>query len=123
MPQPPGSFHLVKDGDEDRRIVQGADNFWTLSFDSSYGVDWTGFACRAQFRRGYKDDEFDVLAAATCSIIDSGPAQRIVQFVLSSSETDALTEDSGLWDAEIYNGTLVFRIVSGRWSLWKQVTE
>ena len=123
MPQPPGIFNLVKDGDEDRRIVQGADNFWTLSFDTTQAVDWTGFACRAQFRRGYRDDESSVLATATCTIVSAGPLSRIVQFVLTSEATNALTDDGGLWDAEIYNGTLVFRIVSGRWTLWKQVTE
>ncbi len=123
MPQPPGSFDLVNDGDDDRRIVQGADNFWTLSFDSAYGADWTGFSCRAQFRRDYRDDDSTVLASATCSIVSAGPLERIVQFYLSAADTDALTEESGLWDAEIYNDALTFRIVAGKWRLWKQVTE
>lgn len=123
MPQPPGTFDLKLDGDEDRRIVQGADNFWTLSFDTTYGADWSGFACRAQFRRDFRDNDSSVLATATCSIVDAGPGTRIVQFYLPASETDALTDDYGVWDAEIYNDAMTFRIVAGRWQLWKQVTE
>ena len=123
MPQPPGTFHLTSEDGEDRRIVQGADNFWTLSFDTTYGADWTGFSCRSQFRADYRDDDASVLASATCSIVDAGPLSRVIQFYLSAETTNALTTECGLWDAEIYNDAMTFRIVGGKWALWKQVTE
>ncbi len=123
MAQPPGTFDLTYCEDEDRRIIQGADNIWTLAFDTGFGADWSGFACRSSVRRSFKDEDSNVLATVTCTILDPGPTQRIVQFHIPNSESDGISEDSGVWDAEIYNGSLVYRIVAGKWQLFRQVTE
>lgn len=123
MAQPPGVYDLTFCEDEDRRVIQGADNIWTLAFDTAYGSDWSGFACRGQLRQAYRDEDANVSATLTCTILDAGPTQRVVQFHLPASEAELVTADSGRWDAEIYNGTLVYRIVAGKWQLFRQVTE
>ena len=122
MPTPPGTYDLVrKTATDDRRIVQGADNFWALSFDSGFGSDWAGFAARAQLRRAHSDYDSTVDASITATIIDPGPAQRIISFWVPNATTATLTTDDGRWSCEIFNGALVYRVVDGVWVLNREV--
>lgn len=129
MPAAPTKFNLVhKNANDDDRIVQGATYNLELTFNTDYGSDWTGFACRAQLRAGVRDEfsgDDNVLAEFTCTITD--PPNRVVQFSLTAAQTDAITELTGLWDAEIYmtdgDGVeIVYRVVQGRWDLNQGVT-
>jgi hypothetical protein len=120
----PATHDRVDGPDGDNRIVQGSDNEWSLSFESDFGMDWSGYAARCEFRGGVRDEFPDVLARATATIIDPGPATRIIQFKMDNATSDALSgTDGGLWDAEIYNGLVVYRVVQGKWSLNRGVTE
>ena len=118
----PGEYNFTKDGDGDRRFVEGADNEVTLSFDDTYGADWTGFGARAQIREGYRRDAPVIEATMTAQILSAGPSQRIIRLSLpSAAEFSGAT--CGRWDCEIYNGTVVYRVVMGKWALNREVTE
>lgn len=119
----PAEFSLTQRSKRrDFRLIQGADFFLALSFDSSVGSDWSGFACRAQLRRDVADRAGEILASFTATIVSPGPLARVVQFHLSNAVTAGLKVDQGRWDAEIYNGIVVYRIVQGTWALNRGVT-
>ena len=109
---------------DDRRIVQGST--WTpaLSFDSRFGVDWTGFAARCQLRRHHADRTgASVVAQVQATIVNPGPDQRIIELHLSADQTAAIRDTSGTWDVEIYNGTTVTRVGAGVWALSRETTR
>jgi hypothetical protein len=108
----------------DRRIIQGSTWSDVLSFDSRWGDDWTGFAARAQLRRRWADQSGDnVLALFTAMIVSFGPSNRVVQLYLSAEDTQSVRQARGVWDCEIYNGTVVHRIVQGTWELSRETTR
>jgi len=121
----PGTFGLVKRGpSRDYRIVQGATNAWVLAFDTAFGTSWAGFAARGQIRKNVADKTGDnILANITCTIVAAGPVDRVIEFVLSDDQSALVREVSGTWDCEIYNGTVVHRVVMGPWELNRETTR
>lgn len=121
----PGIFDLKRKGStRDDRLVQGAFNKWVLGFTSIWGADWTGFAARGQIRKNFADKTgTNVLAPITCTIVDPGPAQRVIEFVVDDPASALVREPAGTWDCEIYNGVLVYRVVMGRWELNLETTR
>src|SRR5688572_4523861 len=99
----PSTFDLRKrTSRDDRSIVQGATFQIELVFDDSYAADWTGFAARGQIRSDVADETgSDVLAEITVAIVD--PAARTLSLYMSAETTQAITEQSGRYDLEIYN--------------------
>lgn len=114
--QPPGVFNLTRGPDADLRLVEGADNSFTLSFDTSYGSDWSGYAARAQLRSALGG----VLVGEFMAVIT--PDSRSIYFLLPYTVSFPSGVECGVWDCEIYNGVSVTRVVQGEWSLNREVT-
>ncbi len=122
MPSPSIIDLVRRSRSRDYRIIQGATWARMFSFPSDWGADWTGFAARAEFRRGPRTRNPQVLATARATIIDPGPTNRIVHLVLDADITAAIIDKRGTWDLEIYNGSVVLRIAQGQWHLSEETT-
>lgn len=117
-------FHLRRRSlTKDYRIIQGATNSWTWSFPDYWGVDWSGFAARCQFRRRQRLYAPTVIAAGTATIIDPGPTQRLISVLLTPEQSAAFRDLTGTMDIEIYNGTVVHRVGEFPWVLSLETTE
>lgn len=120
----PAVFNLTKSLLADRRIVQGQSNYFTLVFDSEFGLSWEGFYAKpAQFRRDHRSTGESVLFEAEATIVAFGPLTRAIQFYVSPESTDEVFAEEGRWDCEITNDIITFRVVNGRFNLNRQVTD
>ena len=125
MPAGVLTYDLVrKSSADDRRVVQGADNHLTLSFTNALADDWTGFAARAHLRPDYKNYSANYVARWTATITQAEPGMnKVIELALPASETVSVVDEYGRWDVEIYNGTLVKRVVQGRWEMSLEATS
>lgn len=105
----------------DYRIVQGATYSLTLRFPTWTAMDWSGFAGRGQLRAGPRNRNPAVVADVTVRIVD--PIAKTVHLSINHSTTETIRQRRGTVDIELFNGTVVHRLLQGEWELSEETTQ
>ncbi|MGW2721425.1 hypothetical protein [Streptomyces sp. NPDC001492] len=105
-------------GDWDLKIEQGSTFVQTYTVTDQPGFTWAGWGARAQIRSAPADSG-DLLLDLTPYLTISGAAIRLA---IPATQTQALTRN-GVWDLEVYQGSIVVRLLNGRAVVSLEVTR
>jgi hypothetical protein len=83
-------------------------------------VNWTGYTAKLQVKQYLNDAS--VLTLTSGSGITLGGSAGTIALVMSSALTGAVTPGSYLYDLEVTNGTVTYRVLEGKLQFDGQVT-
>jgi hypothetical protein len=90
---------------------------WTLN---GTAVNWTGYTAKLQVKEFLNSDS--VLTLTSGSGITLGGSAGTIALVMSSALTGAVTPGSYLYDLEVTNGSVTYRVLEGKLQFDGQVT-
>ena len=116
-------------------VEQGAQHVLTFTYsdDSNIGIDLTNMSVRMGVKDHISDVSY-VYTATSDTSVDAGFAQDFVipvqvdstkgQFVLTipSATTDSFIFNQGVYDLELVEGSVVTRLLEGKFKVKPQVT-
>lgn len=107
------------------RIVRGSTFDQTLTYKDPSGdpIDLTGATARANVREDIDATSAVLTMTTENGKIELGDAAGTIRFLLTATETAALTFDAGVWDLEIEQSGYVTPLLAGAVSLVKDVTR
>jgi hypothetical protein len=83
-------------------------------------VNWTGYTAKLQVKQYLNDAS--VLTLTSGSGITLGGSAGTIAIVMSSTLTGAVTPGEYLYDLEVTNGTIIYRVLEGKFTFDGQVT-
>jgi hypothetical protein len=105
-------------GDWDLCIEQGSTFVQTYTVTDDDSFTWTGWGARAQIRSAPADNG-ELLLDLTPYLLVSGAAVRLA---IPAAQTQTITRN-GVWDLEMYQGSIVVRLLNGRAIISPEVTR
>lgn len=111
-------------GKYDITIEAGATFTLSLTYvgEDGAGVDLTGYSARMQLRTSYDAEEPVIELSTTNGRISIDADTSQITMMISSVDTDDLS-GSGVYDFELFNGSLVERLIEGSYYVMPQVTR
>jgi hypothetical protein len=104
-------------------IDQGATYSQAITWNDSNGaINNTGFTARMQVRATVPSAS-TVVSLTDGSGITLGGADGIITVALTATETAAITEGKYVYDLELVNGSDVYRVVMGTFTVRGEVTR
>ncbi len=104
-------------------IDQGATYSQAITWKDSNGViDNTGYSARMQARATVPSAS-TVVSLTDGSGITLGGADGIITIALTATETAGITEGKYVYDLELVNGSDVYRVVMGTFTVRGEVTR
>lgn len=122
---PRADLHIMTAGVYDLTIEKGATFRKTIYITDSdeVAVDITGYTAQMQIRRTSQSAaNFIELTTSNGGITITGAEGKIALYV-SDVDTTAITEDRGIYDLEIFNGTDIVKILRGSVSILEESTK
>jgi hypothetical protein len=83
-------------------------------------VNWTGYTAKLQVKQYLNDTS--VLTLTSGSGITLGGSAGTIAVVMSSALTGAVTPGDYLYDLEVTNGSITYRVLEGKFTFDGQVT-
>ena len=90
---------------------------WTIN---GTPVNWTGYTAKMQVKEYLNSDS--VLTLTSGSGITLGGSAGTISLVMSSAATGAVTPGQYIYDLEVTNGTVTYRVLEGKLTFDGQVT-
>ena len=112
---------MIQPGTYNTTIYCGAtwDKTFTWRIDGNL-VDWTGYSAKLQVKEYLNADS--VLTLTSGSGITLGGSAGTIALVMTSAATGAVTPGQYLYDLEVTNGTVTYRVLEGKFTFDGQVT-
>ena len=111
-----GTYHI--------KIEQGATFALTLTYKDANdsAINLTGYAARMQLRKNINDDTA-IVSLTDGSGITLGGAAGTIEITISATTTAGLTATEGVYDIELESGGVVTRLLSGTYTVSREVTR
>lgn len=112
-------------------IEQGTTHeFTVIKKDSNNSaVNLTGYSARMQIRPDFADLSSTIYTTVSSSIAGDGtglyinPVSGSISVLISAQVTEDFNFDTGVYDLELYSGSVVERLLEGRVKISREVTR